>query len=92
MNPDRVPVSAVECAALPHAGLREYVAGDLGLLENAHDVRIEMDSARQFEDIGCAFEDGHRQACGTGQIAGHRPDRPAADDDQISQLNRAIRE
>jgi hypothetical protein len=72
--------------------VRENVAGDLGLLEDAHDVSIEMDSARQFEDVSCTFQDGHRQACGAGQIAGHGPDRPAADDDQVSQVNRAIRE
>jgi len=89
---DRLSVSAVECAALPYTGFREYVAGDLGLLENAHDVRVEVDGARQFEDVSCTFEDGRRQACGAGQIAGHGPDRPAADDDQVSQMNRAIRE
>lgn len=92
MYSDRLSVSAVECAALPDTGFREYVAGDLGLLENAHDVRVEVDSARQFEDVRCAFEDGRRQARGAGQIAGHRSDRPAADDDQVSHLNRAIRE
>ena len=55
---DRLSVSAVECAALPHTGFREYVAGDLGLLENAHDVCIEVDSTRQLEDVRCTFEDG----------------------------------
>ena len=91
-DPDRLSVSAVERAALPHPGVREKVAGDLGLLENAHDVCVEMDSTRQFEDVRCTFQDGHRQARGAGQIAGHSPDRPAADDDQVLHLNRAIRE